>query len=60
MSKQIKISSDNAKNLNKALVQLNKQFAGVPNYEPMEEEALLDALIDSGLAIMVKKKKIKL
>ena len=32
MSKQIRISSDNAKNLNKALVQLNKQFTGVPNY----------------------------
>ena len=32
MSKQIKISSDNAKNLNKALVQLNKQFAGESNY----------------------------
>tara|TARA_B100000214_G_C23497368_1_gene414496 strand:+ start:200 stop:436 length:237 start_codon:yes stop_codon:yes gene_type:complete len=57
MSKQIKISSDNAKNLNKALVQLNKQFYGLPNYEPMKEDELIVALIDRDWRLWSKKRR---
>ena len=35
MSKQIKISTDHATKLKKVADQLNKKFAGVPNYEAL-------------------------
>jgi len=60
MSKQINISTDHATKLKKVADQLNKKFAGVPNYEALSVERLNETLIDSGVAIMIKEKKIKL